>query len=200
MIKVAALLMAAGNSRRMGGPNKLLVPFNTVPMLTLAIAAVKNANFSDRILITGRDHKLVEQLAENTNLDIVFNAAFLEGFGTSLAAGFSTLLDRPDVSGALVMLGDMPMISATHLNKLIQAFEASGGHAIVRAANDGHPGNPVLIPRPLFWHMSKLEGEQSGKHLLPTSGFPLVLVEIGIAAIADIDTPSELNRLQEALL
>lgn len=195
MTKVAALLMAAGNSRRMGGPNKLLMPFSGKPLLSYGVDAIDAANFVERILVTGRDHQEIQKLAPD--FSVVHNPLFQQGFGTSLAAGFSELIKIDDIDGGLVMLADMPLITGTQLNQLIDAFD---GTSIGRAAHQGAPGNPVILPRVLFANLAELDGEQSGQAIIKASGLPVRLVELGLAAIADIDTPEALAALQEAVL
>lgn len=193
MTKVAALLMAAGNSRRMGGPNKLLLDCRDAPLMSFAVSAVREAKFSAQLMISGRDHETTSEFGRIADFEIVHNPKFETGFGTSLAVGFSALLDRPEITGAIVVLADMPLITAAHINQMIASFEKHGG--IIRAAHHGQPGNPVLIPRALFAKMARFKGEESGKQILAASGIPLTLVEIGIAAISDIDTPVDLARL-----
>jgi molybdenum cofactor cytidylyltransferase len=198
MTKVGALLMAAGNSRRMGGPNKLLMTLHNQPLIRFSMNAVRGGKFATRMIITGHDGENIAALAEG--FEVVHNPRFIEGFGTSLAAGFSVLLLQPDIDGALVMLADMPLIKAVQLTILADAFGAENGQAVIRAAHNGQPGNPVIIPRSLFSNMAKLDGDQSGQAIIKASGLPLVLVEIGPAALADADTPQALAALQEAVL
>ncbi len=198
MTKGAALLMAAGNSRRMGGANKLLMKLHHRPVIDFAVQAVLNAHLKLRILVTGRDADAVG--AFGNGFEVVHNPRFAEGFGTSLAAGFSIFANKPEIEYALVMLADMPLITTAHLNQLTQAFAATNGNAIVRASYNLEPGNPVIIPKAQFANMSKLEGEKSGQAILTASGLPIILVEIGPAALADIDTPDALAALQEAVL
>jgi molybdenum cofactor cytidylyltransferase len=200
MTKIAALLMAAGHSRRMGGPNKLWLPFKGISLIVFSSNAVMRSSINRRLMVTGRDAELTGKYGTNCGFDVIYNPDFESGFGTSLSVGFSNLLQKPDVDGALVMLADMPLITAAHINQLVEAFDAARGQNIIRAAYNGHPGNPVVIPRPLFYALSQLTGDKSGQDILKTSGFPLSLVEIGHAAIADIDTPEALDALQGAAL
>jgi molybdenum cofactor cytidylyltransferase len=198
MTNIAALLMAAGNSRRMGGPNKLLMTLHRKSMISFAVKAVIEANFEKRIMVTGRDADGISVFA--TGFEVVHNPHFAEGFGTSLSAGFSALMLQPDIDGALVMLADMPLIKAVHLTILTDAFATENGQAVIRAGHNGLPGNPVIIPKSLFSNMAKLDGEQSGQTIIKASGLPVVLVEIGSAALADADTPEALAALQEVVL
>jgi molybdenum cofactor cytidylyltransferase len=198
MTKVAALLMAAGNSRRMGGPNKLLMTFLNKPLISFAVQALKDADFDKHVMVTGRDAETVSVFA--TGFEVAINPSFAEGFGTSLAVGFSAMLNDADIDGALVMLADMPLITSAHLDQLTRAFDVTAGQAIIRAGVNGQPGNPVIIPKALFSKMAALDGEQSGQAIIKSSGLPIILVNIGPAALADADTPEALAALQEVVL
>ena len=200
MTKVAALLMAAGNSRRMGGPNKLLLPFCGQPLVAHAVEAVKHANFYKSIMVTGRDHVEIAKYGVGDGYQIVHNPNYEQGFGTSLGAGFLALFEAQNIDGALVMLADMPLITSDHLNALIHAFAAAKTPTIIRASNNGVAGNPVIVPQALFQDMARLDGQQSGQAILKASGLPTQFVDIGSAAHADIDTPQALTALQEAAL
>jgi molybdenum cofactor cytidylyltransferase len=198
MTKVAALLMAAGNSRRMGGPNKLLMTLHNQPLIRFSMNAVRGGKFATRLIITGRDGENIAALADG--FEVVHNPHFADGFGTSLSAGFSALVPQPDIDGALVMLADMPLINAVHLTMLTDAFATENGQAVIRAGHNGQPGNPVIIPKSLFSNMAKLDGERSGQAIIKASGLPVMLVEIGSVAQADADTREALAALQEVVL
>jgi molybdenum cofactor cytidylyltransferase len=214
MLEVAALFMAAGTSSRMGGPNKLWTPFRGISLIVVSVRPVMGTAFSRRIAVTGRDAETTGAFLDEAGFETVFNPDFASGFGTSLAAGFNALMARPAAveadgengrpasripDGAMVLLADMPLLTTEHLQSLLAAFEAQDGKAIVRATSLGHPGNPVIIPQALFPAMAALTGEQSGGSVLATSGFPLRMVEIGPAAVADLDTPDNFAILQKAL-
>jgi molybdenum cofactor cytidylyltransferase len=168
------------------------------PLISFSTQAVKTANFAIRIMVTGRDSEAVAAWADG--FYIVHNPRFTDGFGTSLSAGFSVLMTRAEVNGALVMLADMPLITSAHLNKMILAFDQAQGDAVVRAAHGDKPGNPVIMPKALFSKMAALDGEQSGQAIIKSSGLPVISVDIGLAALSDADTPEALAALQEFVL
>ena len=122
---------------------------------------------------------------------IVDNPDYGSGLAASLRAGVAAL--PADADGALIMLGDMPDIAAADLDRLIAAFVASGGTAIVRATHDGRRGNPVILPRAEFAAVAKLEGDTGARHLVEAGERPVVDVEIGAAAALDVDTPEALR-------
>ena len=98
-----------------------------------------------------------------------------------------------DVAGALIVLGDMPGITAQDLDRLIEAFRRTDGQAIVRATHAGKRGNPVILPRILFPAVATLEGDTGARHLVEADGLDVVDVEIGAAASVDVDTREALE-------
>jgi molybdenum cofactor cytidylyltransferase len=205
MSNIVALFMAAGTSSRMGGPNKLWMEFRGAPLIAHSSATVSKANFIKRLAVTGRDAEATRAFLKNQGFETLYNPEFANGFGSSLGLAFSTLktsqsdeVHSDSVAGAMVLLADMPLLKVEHLNRMIAVFESHNGQSIVRASGNGHPGNPVIIPAALFGAMAKLSGDKHGKMVLASSGVPLVLVEIGMAAIADLDTPEGFEALERA--
>ena len=86
----------------------------------------------------------------------------------------------------------MPAIETSHLDRMILAFESSGGGAVIRATDAGAPGNPVILPRPLFGQAALLTGDVGARHLIRSSQAKIVEVEIGPAASLDVDTAQAL--------
>jgi molybdenum cofactor cytidylyltransferase len=99
--------------------------------------------------------------------------------------------------GALVLLGDMPRLEARHVDRLIAAFAAEGGHAIVVPVHQGRRGNPVLWPRAYFGALMQLEGDAGARRLLAEHPVDVREVELGTDAIfIDVDTPEALAQLR----
>jgi molybdenum cofactor cytidylyltransferase len=90
--------------------------------------------------------------------------------------------------GVLILLADMPGISTDNLNQLIDAFQVADGAPIVCAASEGMPGNPVILPRSLNDSVLRLRGDIGARDLIRTSGLQVIEVEIGTAALTDVDT------------
>lgn len=188
-LPVSILLLAAGQSSRMGpgGGHKLLAEFAGEALVRRSARAALGSLASSVLVVTG--HRRVDILSALGGLDIicVHNAAFETGIASSLSAGISAIEDRS--AGALIMLADMPGITANILDSLIHAFRSNKGHAIVRAVANGRPGHPVILPRSLFAGASGLRGDTGARHLIENSGLPIVDVELGEAARYDVDTP-----------
>ena len=87
----------------------------------------------------------------------------------------------------------MPAVSASDISKLVEAFRAHGGGAIVRATASGQRGNPVVLPRSLFAEIETLQGDTGARHIIENSDLEVVDIEIGEAARIDVDTPDALK-------
>ncbi|MEM9099992.1 MAG: molybdopterin-binding/glycosyltransferase family 2 protein [Pseudomonadota bacterium] len=184
---IAALLLAAGQSRRMGGRDKLMEPVGGEPLLRrIASAAAESA--SDQVLAVLRPEDPRAGVLEGLMLRQIVNPRAAEGMGTSLAEGIRAL--GPEVDGALVIMADMPEIRAQDLDRLIAAFDPGEGREIIRAtAADGRPGHPVLFGRRFFEPLAALSGDQGAREILRENAeFVTDLALADEVALTDLDT------------
>jgi molybdenum cofactor cytidylyltransferase len=185
-LKVHAVLLAAGRSSRMGGPNKLMALFDGKPLVRRTAERVLASGVAGTVAVTGHQAGRVDAALAGLDLRVVHNADFAEGLSSSLRAGVAALPE--DTAGALVVLGDMPGVSSADLDRLVAAFRKAGGRAVVRATHRGKRGNPVLLPRALFSEIAALHGDTGARHLVEAEGLDVVDVEIGAGASVDVDT------------
>ncbi len=183
---VGGLLLAAGRSSRMGQANKLLAEFDGVPLVRRSAEALLGAGVAVTV-VAGHQEGRVREALDGLDVEIVSNPDHADGLSTSIRAGIAAL--PGEVDGALVALADMPAVDAAALRRLVEAFAAEDGTAIVRATHGGVCGNPVILPRSLFADAMRLEGDVGARHLVETAGLPVRDVEIGAAASLDVDTP-----------
>lgn len=190
-LAVDIVLLAAGRSSRMGGPNKLLALFDGKPLVRRTAERALASKASRAIVVTGHQRERVR--AALSGLDVTFadNPDFAEGLSSSLKAGISRVAE--DAAGAMIVLGDMPGVSSVDLDRLIDAFRKAEGRSVVRASHDGRRGNPVLLPRALFPAIAHLEGDTGARHLVEAEGLDVVDVEIGEGAAVDVDTREALE-------
>ncbi|MGO7167986.1 NTP transferase domain-containing protein [Rhizobium leguminosarum] len=189
---VAIVILAAGKASRMGegGKHKLLAEFDGVPLVRRSALTALAADAASVIVVTGHRRSEIEAALDGLALTLVDNPDYASGMASSLMAGFSS--KRADsAEGILVMLADMPGISTTHLDALISTFRNAGGGAVVRAVSRGKPGNPVILPRSLSQAVLGLEGDVGARDIIATSGLPVLDVDVGDAALLDLDTPEE---------
>jgi len=189
--EVAIAILAAGRSTRMGSFNKLLSHFGGVPLVRLSVARAVACQGCPVIVVTG--HMATEITDEIGELParIVHNSSYASGLSSSIRAALQAVPATCD--GVLIHLADMPLINENHLSSMIEIFRENRGLSVVRAMATGQPGNPVILPRILFRSLDQLEGDTGARKVIAASGLDVVGVEIGLAAVCDIDTPEALD-------
>ncbi len=194
--KVAALVLAAGQSRRMGERNKLLIEVDGRSMLRHAVEAAMGAGVRETVVVTGHERERVEAALAGLPVRFVHNPDYAGGLSTSLKAGIGALGRKVD--GALVLLGDMPRVTAEHLRRLIEAFDPAEGRGIVVPTHLGKRGNPVLWSRAYFARMRDLQGDVGAKHLIGEHAELVCEVEMDTdGVLVDIDTPEALAEFRD---
>lgn len=188
---VAALVLAAGRSARMGGTNKLLAEVDGVPMLARAANAALASLAASVTVVLGHEAEQGEALLAGRPLNVVRNPDYAQGMSTSLAAGLAAL--PAEAEAVVVLLADMPRVNASHIDRLIAAFDPKRP-AIVVPMHDGRRGNPVLWPRELFSEMRAVTGDRGARALLERHAARIATVEMDAAIHADVDTPDDLRK------
>jgi len=190
-LKVDIVLLAAGRSSRMGGPNKLMALFEGKPLVRRTAERALGSKAAATIVVTGHQRERIRSALAGLDLRLADNPDFADGLASSLKAGIANVAH--DAVGAMIVLGDMPGVSSEDLDSLIDAFRRSGGRAVVRASHLGKRGNPVLLPRALFAAVAQLEGDTGARHLVEAGGLDVIDVEIGQGASIDVDTREALE-------
>jgi molybdenum cofactor cytidylyltransferase len=194
--RIGALLLAAGQSRRMGGPNKLLAEIDGTPMVAHVARRLLASRARPIIAVLGNQADAVDGALGKLPFERVRNPEFAEGLSTSLKRGIAALPSGLD--GVIVCLGDMPLISGRHLDRLIAAFNPLEGRAIIVPIRRGKRGNPVLWSSRFFPEMAALAGDVGAKHLIGEHAELVAEVEMDDdAVLVDIDTPEALDALRQ---
>jgi molybdenum cofactor cytidylyltransferase len=192
--RVAALVLAAGQSRRMGQDNKLLAMVGGRPLVSHMVDAALASRAAPVIVVTGHQAAEVERALGDRRVQIVHNPDYAEGLSTSLKAGVAALPE--DAEGVLVALGDMPRIRGAQIDRLIAAFNPLEGRAIVVPTVRGKRGNPVLFATRFVAEMGQIGGDVGARHLIGEHDDVVVEIEMeDDAALLDIDTPEALSAL-----
>ena len=193
---VAVLVLAAGRSTRMGGPNKLLADVDSQPLVVHAVKAALASQAVEVVVVLGHMADQVRPAIEKetpskARLRFVTNPDFAQGLSTSVRTGIAAL--GGDIDAAIVQLGDMPGVGAPLLDRLMAAFSPVEGRSICVPTVGGKRGNPVLWARRFFPDMGRLAGDSGAKYLIGEHADLVCEVEMaGEAAITDIDTPEAL--------
>ena len=194
--RVAAVVLAAGRSMRMGGPNKLLAEVSGKPLVRIAVEQALASRASPVIVVTGHQRKDVEAAIAGLDVKTVHNPDFAQGLGTSLKAGVAAVPAEND--GAIICLADMPQVNAALIDKLITAFDPEKGALVVVPTFEGTRGNPVLWSRRFFPELMAIEGDVGARHLISRYAEAATEVPVdGQAAFIDVDTPEALQTLKK---
>jgi molybdenum cofactor cytidylyltransferase len=145
------------------------------------------------LVVTGHQQSEVRDALSGLDVTFVNNAAFADGLASSVKAGVAAL--PSDVDGAIVCLGDMPLVDASLIDRLVSAFDPDRGALIVVPVNEGRRGNPVLWSKRFFGELLTLEGDSGARHLIAKHVEAVAEVTAdGQSAFLDIDTPQALDE------
>lgn len=195
MDKAAAIILAAGLSRRMGARNKLLLPIGTVPMVRHVVQQYLDAVDGPIIVVTGHEAPQVEQALDGLDVTCVFHENFAEGQQSSVAFG---LHHCPQTDVVLIGLGDQPYLRSEDLTRLMQAHFAAGNRKVSIPFMGERRGNPIVIPqvlrprltentdRPGCMRFTRDNPDLVQRHPLDAPGF-----------YQDVDTPEAYAQLQK---
>jgi molybdenum cofactor cytidylyltransferase len=189
---VAAIVLAAGRSTRMGGPNKLLAELGGKPLVRIVTEQALASKAQSVIVVTGHQADEVEAALRGLTVSFVRNPDFAQGLASSVKCGIAAVPD--DAAGAVICLGDMPLIEASLIDRLIDAFAPDLGHLIAVPVSDNRRGNPVLWSRRFFTELMALDGDVGARHLIAKHSEAVAEVPVeGFGAFLDIDTPQALE-------
>ena len=193
--RVAAIVLAAGRSTRMGTQNKLLADLGGKPMVRRVVETALASKARPVLVVTGHMAADVGAALAGLDVGLVANPDYSTGLASSLKAGIRAVPE--ECAGAVILLGDMPGIAGEHVDRLLAAF-AAAQQSIVVPVHKGRRGNPVLWPRRNFSELLQLDGDTGAKRLFAVHSQEVCEVPVGDDAIfSDIDTPEELAQMRE---
>jgi molybdenum cofactor cytidylyltransferase len=193
--RIAALVLAAGRSTRMGAINKLIAEIGGKPLVRIAAEQALASRAKPVIVVTGHERDKVEAALAGLPVRLVHNPDYAEGLGTSLKAGIAAVPE--DADGAIVCLGDMPQVDSALIDRLITAFDLERGALVVVPSIDGRRGNPVVWSRRFFHDLMSIQGDIGARYLIGNYAEAVVEVPVaGEAALTDVDTPESLSAVK----
>lgn len=192
--ELAAVLLAAGQSRRMGARNKLLIEIEGKPMVAHAADTILESGIKTLIVVTGHEADRVRAALPGRGAVFVENPDHAEGLSRSLACGVAAV---PATAGAvLVCLGDMPRVTPDHISRLTSAWDPDEGREICVPTYKGKRGNPVLWDRRFIPEMQALAGDVGARHLIGEHADVVCEVEMDDDGIfLDVDVPAAVEAL-----
>ena len=193
MSRTGVIILAAGNSSRLGRPKQLL-PYRGKTLLTHTTTEALNAGLHPVVVVTGAFHEEVSDSLHGQSVDIIFNPAWEEGMASGIVAGLSNIVSLyPDVDAVIIAVCDQPFISSALLLQLVSTFDASGKGIIASAYADS-VGTPVLFGRSYFEQLLALSGSEGAKKLLRQYPDDLATIIFPDGHI-DIDTGEDVQKL-----
>jgi molybdenum cofactor cytidylyltransferase len=196
--RVAALVLAAGRSRRMAPLNKLLVPDpRGAPMILRVVDNVLASHASPVVVVTGHERERIEEALAGRPVLFAHAPDYSDGLSASLKAGLAAVPEEAE--GILVCLGDMPLVTGPMIDRLMSAFDPEEGRAIVQPTFRGKQGNPMLWSREFLPEMLRITGDIGARHLAGRHADRLVGIEMADdAVLRDFDTTESLKAAEPA--
>jgi molybdenum cofactor cytidylyltransferase len=186
-----AMILAAGESKRMGKP-KLLLPYGEKTIIETIVETIVSSNVENTLVILGSDREKIEEKIKNSPVKIVYNRDFRSGMLSSVQCGFKAL--PQETRAVLVVLGDQPKISADVINKLIDTYKSTG-KGIVLPVYKKERGHPVLIDVKYGEEVENLSPEVGLRGTVYNHPEDILEVEVETPSIfQDIDDESDYKR------
>jgi molybdenum cofactor cytidylyltransferase len=197
IVRVSAVVLAAGASTRMGRAKQLL-PLGETTVLTRTLENVRSAGLNDIVLVLGASGEEIRRQLPQSLLDglrIVVNHAYGQGMASSLREGLSAVDQESDA--ALIVLGDQPFLQPQTLHQIIDGYRGSRAQIVV-PTYQGERGNPVLLDRSVFSEAMVLEGDVGCRAIFVNhlEGISKVEVE-DVGVLLDLDDPADYERLKQ---
>lgn len=189
---VAAVVLAAGSSTRLGQP-KQLAPIAGRPALAYTLDALRASRITRIVLVLGHAADEIAAALDLSGITIVRNEKYAEGQSTSVIAGVKALGD--DVAAALMVVGDQPLLAPTVVDAIVRAFAETGGPFIV-PVYDGEWGNPVLLARATWPLLDHLKGDTGARPILRKHMDMVLELPVPGSLLDDIDTPEDYARIR----
>lgn len=194
-IPVAALVLAAGASTRMGECKQLL-PVGGQPMVRRVTGAVCAAGLAQVVVVIGAHAEAVGQAVAGLPVELVLNDRWPEGMTSSLHAGLRAL--RTEIQAALVVLADQPGLTAELIRTMADRYRATGA-PIIAPFHRERRGQPVLFGRELFPELLAAGDDQSRREIIARHWDEMARVEVeDLAILRDIDTRQDYEKVRES--
>ncbi len=209
MKKISALVLAAGESKRMAptfhekalkgksGRHKLLLPFAGKTIVACTVDAILQTEIDEVIVVLGHETEKVRKALQRRPVQFVYNPAYRSGMASSIHAGLAAL--APDAGAAMISLADLPLVQSAELNLLISSFLSANEKTIAVPTFAGQRGNPVIFDLRYRAEMLALRGDVGCKSILARHPEAVLEVEMPTTGILeDVDTVEAYERLIKA--
>ncbi len=195
-LRIGAVLLAAGEGRRMGGVPKALITLQGVPLINRHLIALSGAGVDEVVVVTGFGRDAVEAQIATFPVTLAHNADFAQGQQGSVRVGLAAL--RGAFDAVLVVLADQPLIGAADLTELIAAFKKKAIGNIVVPMVNGQRGNPIVLDGSACEQIMQSQNNLACRHLIERQP-ELVYTHAttNTRFITDLDTPQDMADLSQ---
>ena len=190
-MRLACLVTAAGSGSRFG-MDKLMLPVSGQPMGVHALNTLHLDNFALRVLVTSKDKGYLMDAAKERGFEVVINPAPERGMSSSVRLGTEHILTTGEYDGILYAVADQPNLSASTVEKLIDAFEREPA-CIWAPEAEGKRGNPVIFPASLFPELVQISGDKGGRRVIAAHRDLLRTVQVPAWELKDIDRKEDMG-------
>ena len=193
--KIMGVILAAGNSTRMGKDNKLLKNIGDSPLIRNTAIEMLKSDLDSCSIVLGYQSDKVAAVIRDLNINLILNPMWEKGQASSLKAALNTL--DTTYSDILIMLGDLPGIKSSHINKVIEEHLLTNNRKskITIPSFKGRKGNPVIWGRSFFQDLSNLEGDVGGRALFSEHPAAINIIEMDDPwVVTDADTPKDFEN------
>jgi len=189
---ISAILLAAGQSKRMNGENKLAKEIQGIPLIKLSVKNILASSINELIIVLGHQKEIIEKLIDkNEKIKFVFNKNFENGMASSIKVGLNNLSEKTEAF--FICLGDMPMIGHDIYNQLIKS---KGNKEIIVPTYKKQQGNPVLFNKSMKEKIMSITGDIGAKKILELNKDKILNLEIDDQSITKgFDTQDDFNSL-----
>ena len=191
---VAAVVLAAGKSQRMG-VNKLLLKLGGITVLDRVLSSIESSRADEVFVVLGHRPEDLRTIIAAHAAEAVFNPDYEEGMTSSFKAGLS----RVSADAAFLCLGDQAVLDPILMDRMIDALETDPEALIVSPVHEGRRGHPVLFRKALFPEIMSLGPGKTLKAVVEGHGDRHLEVEGDIWCTLDMDTPEDYVRIRERL-
>jgi len=187
---ISAILLAAGQSKRMNGENKLIKEIQGIPLIKLSVKNILASSIDELIIVLGYQKEIVKKLInKNEKIKFVFNKDFESGMASSIKTGLNNLSEKTEAF--FICLGDMPMINQDVYNQLIRS---RNNKEIIVPTYKGQQGNPILFSKSMKSIIISIEGDIGAKKILEQNKDKILKVKIDdINITKDFNTKDNFN-------
>ena len=185
---ISAILLAAGQSKRMNGENKLTKKIQGISLIKHSVKNILTSSIDELIIVLGYQKEIIEKLIDkNEKIKFVFNKNFENGMASSIKTGLSNLSEKTEAF--FICLGDMPIVNSDIYNQLIQS---RNNKEIIVPTYKEQQGNPILFSKSIKMKIMTIQGDVGAKKILELNKNKILNVEVNSKSIRkDLNTKDD---------